>query len=99
MDVKTLAWQEKETVVSLRRHFHENPELSQKEFKTMDTIEEFLQNAPDILKDTPWLQEKWHNGRFQMDQGVIAEDGPPSQIFEAPENERTKEFLSRFIKH
>lgn len=32
-----------------------------------------------------------------MDQGVIAEDGPPSQIFEAPENERTKEFLSRFI--
>ena len=42
MDVKTLAWQEKETVVSLRRHFHENPELSQKEFKTMDTIEEFL---------------------------------------------------------
>ena len=32
----------KETVVSLRRHFHENPELSQKEFKTMDTIEEFL---------------------------------------------------------
>ena len=36
------------------------------------TIEEFLQNAPDILKDTPWLREKWHNGRFQMDQGVIA---------------------------
>lgn len=32
-----------------------------------------------------------------MDQGVIAEDGPPSQIFEAPKNERTKEFLSRFI--
>ncbi len=32
-----------------------------------------------------------------MDQGVIAEEGPPQQIFEHPENERTKEFLSRFI--
>ena len=32
-----------------------------------------------------------------MDQGVIAEEGPPSQIFETPENERTREFLSRFI--
>lgn len=32
-----------------------------------------------------------------MDQGVIAEEGSPSQIFENPENERTKEFLSRFI--
>lgn len=32
-----------------------------------------------------------------MDQGVIAEEGPPQQIFERPENERTKEFLSRFI--
>ena len=32
-----------------------------------------------------------------MDNGVIAEDGPPEQIFINPKNERTKEFLSRFI--
>lgn len=32
-----------------------------------------------------------------MDQGVIAEEGPPQQIFEQPENPRTKEFLSRFF--
>ena len=32
-----------------------------------------------------------------MDSGVIAEDGPPEQIFMNPNNERTKEFLSRFI--
>ncbi len=32
-----------------------------------------------------------------MDQGVIAEEGSPAQIFENPQNERTKEFLSRFI--
>lgn len=32
-----------------------------------------------------------------MDQGVIAEEGPPKQIFEDPQSERTKQFLSRFI--
>jgi len=32
-----------------------------------------------------------------MDKGVIAEEGTPEQIFGNPKNERTKEFLSRFI--
>ena len=32
-----------------------------------------------------------------MDNGIIAEDGPPEQIFSNPKNSRTKEFLSRFI--
>ena len=32
-----------------------------------------------------------------MDGGVIAEEGPPHEIFEAPENPRTREFLSRFM--
>jgi len=31
-----------------------------------------------------------------MDDGVIAEEGAPQQLFEAPRNPRTKEFLSRF---
>lgn len=31
-----------------------------------------------------------------MDQGVIAEEGTPSQLFEHPKQERTKEFLHRF---
>lgn len=33
-----------------------------------------------------------------MDQGVIAEEGTPEQIFEHPTHERTKEFLQRFLK-
>ena len=33
-----------------------------------------------------------------MDGGVIAEEGTPEQIFEAPENPRTREFLSRFLE-
>jgi len=32
-----------------------------------------------------------------MDKGTIAEDGPPEQIFENPKEERTKEFLLRFL--
>ncbi len=31
-----------------------------------------------------------------MDGGVIAEEGTPQQLFEAPKNPRTQEFLSRF---
>jgi putative lysine transport system ATP-binding protein len=32
-----------------------------------------------------------------MDQGIIADDGPPSELFRNPKNPRTKEFLSRFF--
>lgn len=32
-----------------------------------------------------------------MADGLICEQGTPKQIFEAPENEKTKEFLSRFL--
>ena len=32
-----------------------------------------------------------------MDQGVIAESGPADQIINNPENERTKEFLNRYL--
>ena len=31
-----------------------------------------------------------------MNEGVIAEQGTPEQIFENPQQERTKQFLSRF---
>ena len=32
-----------------------------------------------------------------MDKGVIAEQGTPQQIFENPQEARTKEFLQRFL--
>ena len=31
-----------------------------------------------------------------MDQGVICEQGTPSELFEHPQNERTKAFLKRY---
>ncbi|NSL52485.1 amino acid ABC transporter ATP-binding protein [Bacillus sp. P2(2020)] len=33
-----------------------------------------------------------------MDKGVIAEEGPPEQIFNNPKQERTREFLKRTLK-
>jgi general L-amino acid transport system ATP-binding protein len=32
-----------------------------------------------------------------FDEGVIVEEGPPSQIFEAPQHERTRRFLSQIL--
>ena len=32
-----------------------------------------------------------------MDDGVIAEDGLPKEIFQAPKQARTREFLSRYL--
>ena len=34
---------------------------------------------------------------FFMDGGIIAEEGPPSQIFGNPQNQRTKDFLSKVL--
>jgi polar amino acid transport system ATP-binding protein len=33
-----------------------------------------------------------------LDNGVILEEGPPQQIFSAPEEQRTREFLARIIE-
>jgi ABC-type polar amino acid transport system ATPase subunit len=32
-----------------------------------------------------------------IDQGVVAEDGPPDQLFNNPKNERTRQFLRRLF--
>ena len=32
-----------------------------------------------------------------MDKGIILEDGFPEEIFENPNHQRTREFISRFL--
>jgi ABC-type polar amino acid transport system ATPase subunit len=34
---------------------------------------------------------------FFIDQGIIMEQGTPQQIFDNPQNERTKSFLSKVL--
>ena len=42
LDIQHVVEKEEDFLISLRRHFHEHPELSQQEFQTMDFIEETL---------------------------------------------------------
>jgi ABC-type polar amino acid transport system ATPase subunit len=37
------------------------------------------------------------NRMVYFDEGRIVEEGPPSQIFEAPQHERTRRFLSQIL--
>jgi general L-amino acid transport system ATP-binding protein len=37
------------------------------------------------------------NRMVLFDEGLIVEEGPPQQIFEAPEHERTRQFLSQIL--
>ncbi len=39
------------------------------------------------------------NRMFFFDEGTIVESGPPSQIFEHPQEDRTKLFLSQILQH
>ena len=48
MDIKKYVEAETPRLIELRRYFHENPEGSQKEFKTMDFIEGKLQDLGPI---------------------------------------------------
>jgi ABC-type polar amino acid transport system ATPase subunit len=43
-----------------------------------------------------FAEEVAHRVLF-LDEGLIAEEGPPHEIFRAPKNERTREFLARVI--
>ncbi|MBB5185008.1 putative lysine transport system ATP-binding protein [Faecalicoccus acidiformans] len=57
-----------------------------KEGLTMAIVTHEMQFAKDVS-----------NRVIFMDQGVIAEQGTPQQIFENPQQERTKQFLSRYF--
>lgn len=39
------------------------------------------------------------NRMFFFDQGMVVESGSPAQIFENPQEERTKKFLSQILQH
>ena len=34
-----------------------------------------------------------------MDQGRIVEQGPPAEVFDAPREERTRQFLAKVLHH
>ena len=71
-----------------------------------EMVGEVLQVISDLAKDGITMVVVTHEMGFAqkvatrvmfMDEGVIAEEGTPSDIFEHPQNPRTKEFLSKVI--
>lgn len=71
-----------------------------------EMVGEVLQVISDLAKDGFTMVVVTHEMGFAqkvatrvmfMDEGVIAEEGSPADIFEHPQNPRTKEFLSKVI--
>ncbi len=71
-----------------------------------EMVGEVLQVISDLAKDGITMVVVTHEMGFAqkvatrvmfMDEGVIAEEGSPADIFEHPQNPRTKEFLSKVI--
>ena len=72
-----------------------------------EMIGEVLKTMKDLAKSGLTMIIVTHEMEFArdvsdrvifMDKGIIAEEGSPKQIFENPQEERTKEFLKRFLE-
>lgn len=71
-----------------------------------EMVGEVLKTMQDLAKSGLTMMIVTHEMEFArdvsdrvifMDKGVIAEEGTPQQIFENPQEERTREFLQRFL--
>ena len=67
--------------------------------EVLDVIKNLVENGMTtvIVTHEMGFARKVADKVLFMDGGVIAEAGPPSQIFGNPQNERTKEFLSKVL--
>ncbi|MCB4995808.1 amino acid ABC transporter ATP-binding protein [Streptococcus mutans] len=97
--------------VAIARALSVNPEaiLFDEPTSALDPemVSEVLKTIKDLAKSGLTMLIVTHEMDFArdvsdrvifMDQGVIAESGKPKQIFENPQEERTKVFLQRFLK-
>lgn len=97
--------------VAIARSLSVNPEamLFDEPTSALDPemVGEVLKTMKDLAKSGLTMIIVTHEMEFAkevsdrvifMDQGVIAEEGTPQQIFENPQQERTKVFLQRFLK-
>jgi ABC-type polar amino acid transport system ATPase subunit len=71
-----------------------------------EMIKEVLDVMKDLASDGMTMVVVTHEMRFArevgdrvlfMDEGKILEEGTPEEIFESPQNPRTKEFLSKIL--
>lgn len=73
-----------------------DPEMVGEVLKTMQDLAKSGLTMLIVTHEMEFAKEVSDRVIF-MDQGVIAEQGTPEQIFEHPQEARTKEFLQRFL--
>ncbi len=104
-NVNTLSGGQKQRV-AIARALCMNPEIMLFDEPTSaldpEMVGEVLQVMKDLAKEGMTMVVVTHEMKFAkevasrvvfMDEGVIAEDGTPEQIFEHPKNERLKKFI------
>ena len=98
---KQLSGGQKQRVAIARALFDEptsalDPEMVGEVLKTMQELSETGLTMIIVTHEMEFARDVSDRVIF-MDKGVIAEQGSPEQIFENPKEERTKEFLKRFL--
>jgi len=106
--VKTLSGGQKQRV-AIARALSMNPKVLLFDEPTSaldpETVGEVLSVIKDLADDGITMVIVTHEMAFAkeisdrivfMDEGIIAEEGTPDEIFSNPKNQRTKEFLKRF---
>ena len=71
-----------------------DPEMVGEVLKVMETLAASGMTMLVVTHEMDFAREVADRVVF-MDQGVIAEEGPPEQIFDSPQQERTRQFLQR----
>jgi putative lysine transport system ATP-binding protein len=74
-----------------------DPEMVGEVLKTMQELAESGLTMVIVTHEMAFAREVSDRVIF-MDKGVVAESGTPEEIFVTPKEERTKEFLTRFLK-
>ncbi|MCI5076619.1 amino acid ABC transporter ATP-binding protein [Oricola sp.] len=73
-----------------------------------ELVGEVLDTIRDLARDGMTMLIVSHEMGFvrevssrivMMDKGAVVEKGPPAQIFDAPEQERTRDFTARILSH
>ena len=73
-----------------------DPELVGEVLKVMKDLAEEGMTMIVVTHEMGFAREVANRVIF-MDKAAIVEEGPPEQIFEAPQNERTRDFLRRIL--
>ena len=72
-----------------------DPELTGEVLKVIQELAEKKTTMVIVTHEMAFARDVSNQVVF-MDEGIILEQGDPHQVFEHPEKERTKQFLSRF---